>query len=276
MITNKSSYEKYVREQLNNNQNKRLDDIIKKYGLKYSDSFSELIVLFSNIEERASVESPFIIEQAKLKFESYVFDACLGSGSTSIGLKQHGISKIVSNEIDTSLANYSSEQAKQRGISLDITPYDWRELDAHFKNEFDAVCCLGNSLTYIFNAEEQQKVVNNFASILKPEGYLIIDIRNYTELLRGNFQNNSKGPYRAFDKISLEPIYSSPDMAILRYAHKAKAIEHDLILYPFKDGEIESLISGSGMVLKKTFGDYKENYDSKTVDYYTFIAQKPE
>ena len=270
------TYEQYIKEQLTPKQKDKLEYIIyNKYGPTHFDDkgIGEIIADASDIEERVKVEAPFIITQANLSHESKVFDACLGTGSTTIGLKLHGIDNIISNDIDDELILYSQKQAKEKGTSLKVTRYDWRELYKHFIDEFDAVCCLGNSLTYIFQEDTRREVVKNFYNILKPEGKLIIDTRNYTELLRGNFLNSGKGPYKAMSRaVQVNPAFVDCDMTLFRYSHGN--IKHDLLLYPLKDGELERLMINAGFKDIQTFGDYEKDFNPKTTEFYTFIGTK--
>ena len=52
---------------------------------------------------------------------------------------------------------------------------------------FDAVLCLGNSFAHLpdfeGNLTNQRKALGNFKALLKPGGMLVIDHRNYDEIL---------------------------------------------------------------------------------------------
>lgn len=53
--------------------------------------------------------------------------------------------------------------------------------------QFDAVLCLGNSFAHLpdFDGEllNQRRALRNFKALLKPGGILVIDHRNYDEIL---------------------------------------------------------------------------------------------
>ena len=53
--------------------------------------------------------------------------------------------------------------------------------------QFDAVLCLGNSFAHLPDFEgdlqHQRQALRNFKALLKPGGILVIDHRNYDEIL---------------------------------------------------------------------------------------------
>jgi SAM-dependent methyltransferase len=240
-----------------------------------SHEFPEIIHDASG-RERYDIESSFLIEHMRLNNHTKIFDSCLGTGATSIGLKLKGIDNITSNEIDKDFAQFATRQAKENNVPLDITRYDWRKLPNRFRAEHDAVLCLGNSFTYLLQEQGRKRAMDNFYMILKPGGLLCIDTRNYTELLRGNFLNRGKGPYRQMGSvIQIEPLFIYPDITLFRYYKDEKKI--DLLFYPLKDGELERLMINAGFKDIKTFGDYEPEgeFNPKTTEFYTFIGTKP-
>jgi len=272
------SYETYVRSQLTDRQNLKLDEVVSRLGeTHFNDgTFAWMIDDFSNIDERMKIETPFLVSRLDLRPSSKVFDSCLGSGATSIGLLNIGVREVVSNDLDEDFIRFAVKKADSYTKSLTITQYDWRDpkLKSKYNESFDAVICTGNSLTYIMQPREQQQVIDNFVSILSPGGKLVVDTRNYTELLRGNFRNAGSGPYKGFDKVSVNPLYIARDMTLFRYTHNKKGLKGDLLLYPFKDGEMECMMQTAGLKDIRIYGDYKKKFDSKTVDFYTMIGTK--
>jgi len=280
VLKNTSQYELYVRNQLTNFQNWSLDyDIERKTGkLHLNDStlaFSKILDTASYSDSRMVIEAPFLKKNLSLNKSSKVYDVCLGTGATTIGLKRLGINHIISNDIDDEMIKIAKKHALEEDVSLIIDKYDWREMGDTSMGNADAILCLGNSLTYIMRPHEHERIINLFYGMLNEGGKLAIDIRNYTELLRGNFQNKGTGPYKEMESISIDPILVHTDMAVLRYGLKDGSVEKtDLLLYPFKDGEIECWMRNSGFKDIKIYGDYKEKFDSKTVDFYTIIGTK--
>jgi SAM-dependent methyltransferase len=204
-------------------------EIVQGLGLNLDGKIlAEMWPDFVNFEKRWKKEIPFLKKQLK-KFENpKVFDSALGAGVTSIGLKLNGISNVTSNEIDKDYRKVALEQAKKYGVSLTITQYDWRELPDELAGTFDAVLCLGNSLSCLFKREDHLKAIRNFRKILKPGGELIIDERNYDRILRGDYNFKGNVNYCGLDKVECLPIYTSDSMVVFN-THTSK-LEKELIL----------------------------------------------
>src|SRR3989344_3614083 len=112
-----------------------------------------------------------------------IFDTTLGDGCDSIYLLKEGFD-VVSNELDDAFLKKAFENAKRENVALELTNLDWRELSPDLmESSFDAVLCVGNSLTYLFDKESQLKALCSFRHILREGGILIIDERNYQYML---------------------------------------------------------------------------------------------
>ncbi len=263
------NYAYYVRSQVSPEDWQKL----QKLAVPLVDNFGQVLPDFVNFEERRKTEIPFLLDQLQEYPEPKVLDACLGSGATTIGLKLAGIDDIVSNEIENYLIEKAQTFAARQGISLNVTNYDWREFDKKFNPSFDAILCLGNSLTYLFKEEDRLKTLTNFRNVLRPGGKLIIDERNYAQILNGNFRHSGKVVYCGIDKVVPRPIYTSPSMVVMEYTHAEKGEKAHLVLYPFKKDEFRSLLVKAGFTNIQTFGDYKSDFTPEETEFITYIAK---
>src|SRR3990167_8393189 len=149
---------------------------------------------FIDWEKRRKGEDNFLVNQFHTRNVKKVFDASLGDGCDSIYLLKQGFD-VTSNEIDKTFLNKALENAKVENVELKITSLDWRTLDSELvEANFDAVICLGNSLTYLFSEKDQLGALRQFKRILKSGGILIVDERNYQyildnrkKIMRGDF-----------------------------------------------------------------------------------------
>ena len=61
------------------------------------------------------------------------------------------------------------------------------DIKNHVKDGFDAVICLGNSFAHLLDSfsdqREHKQAISNFEKCLKPGGILLIDHRNYDNIL---------------------------------------------------------------------------------------------
>ena len=218
-------------------------EILQGLGLNLDGKIiAEMWPDFVDFEKRWKTEIPFLLDKLKNYKDPKVFDSALGAGVTSIGLKLAGIKNIISNEIDEEFRKVALQQAKKYGVSLTITQYDWRELPDELTETFETVLCEGNSLSCLFKREDRLKALRSFKKILKPDGKLIIDERNYDRILRGDYNFKGNVIYCGLDKVECLPIYVSDSMVVFQYTHKQTGKRAHIVAYPFKRGELLELL----------------------------------
>jgi len=278
------NYEDYVREQVEpiSKRNWKIVQELKNLGIINLDTriLTRFWRDFVKYKERRKTEIPFLLSQLKEYQCPKIFNSCLGSGPTTIGLVKAGIRNVISNEIDDDFLRLAEQETKKYGVRLCVTRYDWRELNKQLFEKFDAVLNLGNSLTYLFKPNDQSKSLNNFWKTLKFGGKLIIDERNYAELfLKGNGSNykyTGKVVYCGVDKVYAHPFYISDDqnMVIMEYIHKKNGAKLHLVLYPWKKGELKEKLTKAGFKKIKVYGDYQEQFDPKDPEFFTYVCRK--
>jgi glycine/sarcosine N-methyltransferase len=237
-----------------------------------SKNFARLLADFVDIGKRCTTETPFLLGQMT-KHDPVVFDSCLGSGATTIGLKMAGIRDILSNEIDPDMLAIALHEAGTRGIGLEVSNHDWRVMPEHLHGRFDLVACLGNSLTYLFDRDERLKTLRNFAALLAPGGVLVIDERNYQRILSGRFSHSGKFVYCGNDRVSCQAVAPSEDLAIFTYTDLKSGEKGYLEVYPFKRGEMRSLLATAGFGNVVTYSDYAGGGGSTDTEFFQHVAK---
>jgi len=250
----------------------------------YSENYNSKVLVeiwsdFIDWEKRRKGENGFLIQQLKRFNCKRIFDACLGDGVDSIYFIKEGL-EVTSNDIDNLFIKKAKKHAKEAGVKLNITEFDWLELDKRLEKEsFDAVVCLGNSLTYLFEREEQLKALKNFYRLLRKGGILIIDERNYQQLLdkRKEILEEGKFPYsRKYvycgDKVHGEPVEINEDKVKMQYTDERTGKKGYLTLYPFKKNELLQLIKKSGFKKVEKFSDYKK--EDPLADFHQYVCVK--
>lgn len=234
---------------------------------------------FIDYKKRRKGENGFLVRTLrKFKVEK-VFDSAMGNGVDSIHLLKNGFD-VTSNEIDKPITSCAKQNARKQKVRLKITSFDWRELEKHFApNSFDAIICLGNSLTYLFTKESQLKALKNFCHCLKKGGILVIDERNYqyfldkrTEILAGKFRYSGKYVYCG-RQVHGEPVEISGKRVKMKYTDGRTGKTCHLILYPFKKNELAGLLKEAGFRKVERFSDYKKGFSQKA-DFYTYVCVK--
>ncbi len=234
---------------------------------------------FINWEKRRAGEGNFLINQFQKYQVKKVFDASLGDGCDSIYLLKQGF-EVTSNEIDKLFLAQALVNAQAEGVHLTTTTLDWRILATQVAAaNFDAVICLGNSITYLFTAKEQLKALDQFKRILHPGGILIIDERNYQyildhreAILQGDFRYSGKYVYCG-EKIHGKPVEITDTYIKMEYTQEDSPKKGYLIMYPFKRGELKNLLTQAGFTTVEQFSDYKISEDTNA-DFYQYVCVK--
>ncbi len=238
---------------------------------------------FINPEKRMQSEGPFLLQQLpKEPDRRKVFDACAGTGVDSIFLLKNDY-KITGNELNQAFRAKARANSRREKVSSRFTRYDWLKLDRDIEpKSFDAVICLGNSLTYLFQRSDQGRALRNFFNILKGGGILILDTRNYDYMLderddimkNRNFRYSGNYVYCGMDKVHAAPIRISDDEIVMRYTHIGTHWKGHLRLYPFRRIELYDLIYEAGFRPILFFSDYRPVLDYKA-DFYQFVCVRP-
>lgn len=244
-----------------------------------SQNLVEIWREFIDWDKRRVGEDGFLTKNLRQNNVKKVFDSSLGDGCDSIYLLKEGFD-VTSNEIDNVFLNKARQNALSEEIELNLTYLDWRNLDKELQEgSFDAVICLGNSLTYLFKEKDQLQALEQFKKILRKGGVLIVDGRNYQyildnkdEILKGNFKYSGDYVYCG-DKVHGTPIAIADKKVRIEYKHSETDKKGYLTLYPFKRGELKGLLERAGFSSIKQFSDYKEG-ENPEADFYQYICIK--
>ncbi|MBN2122053.1 class I SAM-dependent methyltransferase [Candidatus Micrarchaeota archaeon] len=250
----------------------------RKNSLILSRLWRELV----NPEKRMELEGPFLSRHLPSPEGSLILDSCLGSGATSVYLLQNGY-RVLSNEIDEGMLKEACKYAVERGVSLDTSSLDWRNLSGKFPHPFaEAVLCMGNSLTYLFEKEEQVAALKNFHAILKDRGALIADMRNYPRMLRERerilnnpeaFREFNRHVYCGTDAVPITPLVLEEKEVVLAYSNLQRQESGLLRLYPFGVGEFAGLLLQAGFSKISVFSDYRQGIEENAC-FFQFVCEK--
>jgi len=245
-----------------------------------SETLAEMWGDFIGWEQRLEgPDADFLIDQVRINIKDNVLDAALGDGINTVQLQKQGF-RVTGNEIDPAFIRKALQNAAKYGQTLTITRYNWLDLDKHFLSDtFGSIVCIGNSLTYLPTNEGQQQALRNFKHILKPDGRLIIDERNYQyildnreEILAGNFRYSGLYVYHG-QKVHAHPVSIANDEVIMEYAHQETGTKGYLKLYPFKKDELLTLLRQSGFSDVQQFSDYTPGYNDEA-DFHQYVCIK--
>ncbi len=164
------------------------------------------------------------------------------------------------------------ENARKAGFIMKTVHADWRWLSRDIHNKYDAVICLGNSLTHLFAEQDRRKALAEFYTALRHDGVLILDQRNYDGILDNGFTSKHVY-YYCGDNVSAEPEYVDEGLARFRYTFADKEVFH-LNMYPLRKEYTRRLMNEVGFQQVKTYGDFQETHKVEDPDFYVHVAEK--
>lgn len=110
-----------------------------------------------------------------------LLDVSIGSGNLTLPLAELGV-ELYGSDLSEAMLERCREKAGKRGFPIDLRVSDFRRLDERFDTAFDCVASTGNSLPYVTNAELLD-VLAQMDRLVRPGGYLYVDIRNWDRIL---------------------------------------------------------------------------------------------
>lgn len=222
-------------------------------------------------EARTRTEGSFFIDHLKQRGARNVLDVATGTGFHSICLIEAGF-EVVSADGSAQMLFQAFANARRRGHVLRTVKADWRMLNRDIHGRFDAIVCLGNSFTHLFDENDRRKALAEFYSALRHDGVLIIDQRNYDSILDNGYSSKHTY-YYCGDDVSVRPEHVDEGLARFEYGFPDGSKYH-LNMYPLRKDYTRRLLSEVGFQTIDTFGDFKETHRDHDPDFFVHVAQK--
>lgn len=246
---------------------RKTDQYKKEYVHSFVRKWDELI----DWDARATSEGDFFIKLMKDRGVKRVLDVATGTGFHSVRLLKAGFD-VTSADGSPEMLAQAFENARRAGFILQTIHADWRWLSKDIHNKYDAVICLGNSLTHLFSEQDRRKALAEFYTALKHDGVLILDQRNYDGILDNGFTSKHVY-YYCGDNVSAEPEYIDEGLARFRYRFPDKS-EYHLNMFPLRKEYVRTLMGQVGFQQVKTYGDFQETHRVEDPDFFVHVAEK--
>lgn len=243
------------------------DHYTEEYTSGFVDKWDDLI----DWESRAKSEGAFFIEQLKQRGCKSVLDVATGTGFHSIRLLEAGF-EVVSADGSAEMLHKAFENGRKRDHVMRTVQADWRWLNRDVHGEYDAIVCLGNSFTHLFEEKDRRKALAEFYAMLKHDGVLILDQRNYDSIMDHGFDSKHTY-YYCGDNVSAEPEYVDDGLARFVYTFSDGARYH-LNMFPLRKNYTRKLMQEVGFQRIETYGDFKETYREAEPDFFIHVAEK--
>ncbi len=241
------------------------------YQLEYVQTFVGKWDKLIDWQLRAESEGNFFINLLKERGAKRILDVATGTGFHSVRLLNAGFD-VVSTDGSPEMLTRAFANARESGHILRTIHADWRWLNRDVHGEFDAVICLGNSFTHLFDERDRRKALAEFYAALRHDGLLILDQRNYDAILDCGYSSKHVYYYCGED-VQVEPEYVDDGLARFRYAFPDKSVFH-LNMYPLRKDYTLRLLHEVGFQQIETYGDFQETYREETPDFFIHVAEK--
>ena len=246
----------------------RKTDLYKK---EYVEGFVKKWDALIDWEARASSEGDFFIRILQERGVRRVLDVATGTGFHSIRLLRAGFD-VTSADGSPEMLAQAFDNAKRAGFIMRTVHADWRWLSRDIHNKFDAVICLGNSLTHLFSEQDRRKALAEFYTALTHDGVLVLDQRNYDGILDNGFTSKHVY-YYCGDNVSAKPEYVDEGLARFEYQFPDGSQYH-LNMYPLRKEYTRRLMHEVGFQQIKTYGDFQETHKVEDPDFFVHVAEK--
>lgn len=134
-------------------------------------------------DKRLDREIKFLKKIFKENNVKTALDYACGTGMHVIALNKIGF-EVAGSDIDKQMIHQAKENAKKQKITAQFKVSDFRNLDKIYSQTFDAVLCIGNSISHITTEKDLQKSLGQMYSILNKDGTLVLHLRNYEKMLK--------------------------------------------------------------------------------------------
>jgi SAM-dependent methyltransferase len=238
-----------------------------EFVMGFVEKWDELI----DWDARAKSEGQFFIDILRAHGKESVLDVATGTGFHSVRLTEAGFD-VISVDGSAAMLAKAFENGQKRGLILKTVQADWRELNRGIHGKYDAIICLGNSFTHLHNEQDRRKALAEFYAALRHDGILILDQRNYDEMLDHGFTSKHKY-YYCGDQVTAEPEYIDDGLARFKYAFP-DGCEYTLNMFPLRKNYVRRLLREAGFERVRTCGDFLETYQEIAPDFFIHVAEK--
>lgn len=243
------------------------DQYTKEYVHSFVEKWDQLI----DWDARSESEGDFFIKTLKEAGAERVLDVATGTGFHSVRLIEAGF-QVISADGSPEMLAKAFENGRQRGHILRTVQADWRWLNRDIHGKFDAVICLGNSFTHLFEERDRRKALAEFYAALRHDGLLILDQRNYDDILDRGYTSKHTY-YYCGENVSAEPEHMDEGLARFRYRFPDRS-EFHLNMYPLRRNYSRRLMYEVGFQSVDTYADFQESHATEDPDFFIHVASK--
>ncbi|ABM61844.1 class I SAM-dependent methyltransferase [Halorhodospira halophila] len=242
----------------------------EQYTPGFADYWDDLV----GWETRLAREGAFYNRLVGAHGAKKVIDLATGTGVNAVSLAKAGFDVTAVDGSENMLIK-ARENAEKYGVKFaDSRAVDWLELDQVMGTEqYDAAVCLGNSFTHLFDHEDRRTALLAMYRVLRPGGMLIIDQRNYDDMLDNGYSSKHTYCYTG-EGVDVGPAELHRTMARFQYVF-ADGATFQLKMYPLRQDYLTHLLEDAGFINVERYGDLQKPYYRNDVDFIQQVAYRP-
>ena len=211
-----------------------------------------------------------------------VLDCSIGSGNLTLELAEMGY-QVTGSDLSEAMLTRCREKALEKGLEVELFRSDFREISRTAPGTYDCVMSTGNSLPYVPN-EDVVRTLEGMDRLVKPGGYLYVDIRNWDKVVEEKRQYYFYRPV-FHDGLRVDTIQfwehhgdGTITFHIVFTLERGKDIQREVfqeLYHPIRRGLVESTLRRLGYRIERL-----ETYpiqDTRPVDqsdWYCILARK--
>jgi 2-polyprenyl-3-methyl-5-hydroxy-6-metoxy-1,4-benzoquinol methylase len=256
------------------NATPKSDDLTRDlYQEEYTHDFVNRWDELINWKARWESEQGFFQDVLRQYEAARVLDAACGTGFHTVMLARDGFN-VVGADGSPEMVRKAQENARRAGISdLPVVQAEWtRMTDVFPEKKFDAIVCLGNAFTHLFEEEDRKTALGEFRSILNDDGVVIIDHRNYDKILDREFESKHQHYYLG-ESVDAYPEEITEEFVRMRYQY-ADGSSYHLTMCPIRQNYVTELLRDAGFQNVRRYGDFDANYRFYEPDFIIQVGTK--
>ena len=241
----------------------------QQYSPEFAGRWDELI----DWDRRRRSENGFFERLLSEAGARKVLDIACGTGYHTVTLNLGGFDVIGSDESAHMLAR-AMKNANEHGLDLRFVESEWTALSQSLPGgaQFDAIICLGNSFTHLFEEADRISALNQIYSLLNHGGIAIIDQRNYDAILAKGYSSKHEYYYLG-NTVEVHPSSIRDDKVELEYNY-TDGETHYLTVYPIRQQHLTRLFHDAGFASVVRHGDFERDYEFLDPDFVIQVARK--
>jgi SAM-dependent methyltransferase len=149
---------------------------------EFYDRLADSFDVMTDWPSRLAVEMPFLETTLAQHNARAVLDAACGTGWHAIALAQRNYA-VAASDISAAMIARARENAAREHVSISFAVAGFLELNTTYREQFDAVLCLGNSLPHVLIEDAAITSLRNMRGCLRAGGVLILHNLNYDKRL---------------------------------------------------------------------------------------------